>query len=94
MATQNVETDLDITNGARGTIFLSPDEPVILQLHTTIKLQHVPLYVLVKLSRTRATQLEGLEYVILVEPTSRTPEYTGSSTCHRGKVNTRTVKRC
>ena len=55
MVTQNVQTDLDITNGACSTIvdiILSPEEPVVSQLHTTIKLQHVPLYVLVKLSQT------------------------------------------
>ena len=38
MAMQNIETDLDIMNGAHGTIFLTPDEPLILQLHATIKL--------------------------------------------------------
>ncbi|KIJ66821.1 hypothetical protein HYDPIDRAFT_64369, partial [Hydnomerulius pinastri MD-312] len=57
MVTQNIETDLDITNGAHGTIvdiLLSPDEPPITKLKPVIQLQHLPLYILVKLNRTRA----------------------------------------
>jgi hypothetical protein len=76
MVTQNVETDLDITNGACGTIIdilLHPDEPVITEIKPIIKLRFLPLYVLIKLNRTRATQLPGLdESVILVEPAPKT----------------------
>ena len=72
MVTQNVETDLDITNGARGTvvdIWLNPDEPPISTEQPLIKLKYMPLYILVKLERTRATQLQDLEEsVIPVEP--------------------------
>ena len=75
MVTENVETDLDITNGARGTIIdimLSPDEPVVSDLHATIKLQQLLVCILVKLNRTWATQLDGLEgSTIPVEPATR-----------------------
>jgi hypothetical protein len=73
MVTSNVETDLDITNGARGTIVdivLHPDEPEVVD-GTIVKLKHLPSYILVKLSRTRASKLEGLdESIIPIEPTS------------------------
>jgi len=56
MVTQNVETDLDITNGVRGTIvgiILHPDEPISRETeHTELKLQNLPLYILVKMGRT------------------------------------------
>ena len=65
MVTQNVETDLDITNGARGTIvgiILHPDEPMISNAEAqTVKLQRLPIYMLAKLDRTRATQLAGFK---------------------------------
>ena len=51
--TSNVQTDLDITNGARGTIVdivLHPDEPLIDE--NIIPLKYLPLYILVKLSHT------------------------------------------
>ena len=71
MVTDNIETDLDITNGARGEIvdiILHPDEPPIGDL-PVIKLRCMPSYILVKLTRTRATPLEGLQNsVILIEP--------------------------
>ncbi|EIM85734.1 uncharacterized protein STEHIDRAFT_27417, partial [Stereum hirsutum FP-91666 SS1] len=56
MVTTNVETDLDITNGARGTvvgIVLHEAEPPIGD-GDVIHLQHQPAYILVKLDRTRA----------------------------------------
>jgi ATP-dependent exoDNAse (exonuclease V) alpha subunit len=71
MVTDNIETDLDITNGARGEIvdiILHPDEPPIGN-SPVVHLQYVPSYVLVKLTRTRAAPLEGLqENVIPIEP--------------------------
>jgi len=75
MVTQNVETDLDITNGAQGTvtsIVLHPDEPSISARETGhVELQNLPLYILVKLDQTRVTQLAGLdECVIPVEKVS------------------------
>ena len=46
MVTRNVETDLDITNGTRGTIvdiLLHPEEPVITILEPRIHLKHLSL---------------------------------------------------
>lgn len=72
MLTNNIETDLDMTNGARGEIIgitLHPDEPRIDKAECTVQLKNMPIYILVKLTRTRATRLEGLEdCVIPVEP--------------------------
>jgi hypothetical protein len=74
MVTQNVETDSDITNGARdtiGDIILHPDEPLLPDTNT-VELVHILAYILVKLNRTRVTQLEGLQQsVIPVQPTSK-----------------------
>jgi len=71
MVTMNVEMDLNITNIARGTIvdiILHPDEEYSKDKQEVV-LKHVPLYILVKLDRTRATPLKGLEEeVIPVEP--------------------------
>ena len=71
MVTDNIETDLDITNGVRGEIvdiILHPDEPPIANL-PVIHLRYVPMYILVKLTCTRATALEGLQdNVIPIEP--------------------------
>ncbi len=62
MVTSNLATDLDITNGARGAIhkiILHPDEPSLPD-SPLVKLTYLPSYILVKLNRTRATQLSGL----------------------------------
>jgi len=71
MVTTNVETDLDITNGAQGTIvdiILHPDEEYSKDKQEVV-LKHVPLYLLVKLDCTCATPLKGLEEgVIPVKP--------------------------
>ena len=64
IVTQDVVTDLDIMNGARGTIIdicLHPDEPFICDLQPTIELKYLPLCVLVKLDHTCTSQLTGLE---------------------------------
>lgn len=95
MVTQNVETDLDITNGARGTIIdilLHADEPPIAPINGVVRLKYLPSYVLVKLDRTRTSPLPGLDpSIIPVEAVSKshrirykTPEGTDVS---------RTVKR-
>ncbi|KIM60951.1 hypothetical protein SCLCIDRAFT_123157, partial [Scleroderma citrinum Foug A] len=58
MVTQNVKMDLDITNGAHGTIvdiWLNPDEPPISTVQPLIQLKYMPVCILVKLERTRAT---------------------------------------
>ena len=55
MVTQNVVTDLDITNGARGTIvdiWFHPEEHAITELRPSIKLKHLPVCILVELDRT------------------------------------------
>ncbi|KIK16994.1 hypothetical protein PISMIDRAFT_112290 [Pisolithus microcarpus 441] len=75
MVTQNVETDLDITNGARGVvvdILLHPEEPPLSPTHGVQHLKHMPSYVLVKLARMRTSHLPGLEpSVIPVEPVTK-----------------------
>ena len=96
MVTQNVVTDLDITNGARGTIvniWLHPEEPAITDLKTLIKLKHLLVCILVELDRTRTSQLTGLEErIIPVEPASHT--YRISCQGSKGNIITRTVCRC
>jgi hypothetical protein len=94
MVTTNIETDLDIANGARGEIvdiILHPDEP---ELPDTpiVTLTRLPAYLLVKLTRTRATQLEGLEEAVIpVEPGS--VKFQIKVKGMGGKVMTRTVTR-
>lgn len=93
MVTQNVETDLDITNGARGTIvdiWLHPEEPPFNQQQPITKLKYVLVCILVKLDRTCATQLNDLEEsVIPVEPTCKPYRITCQTA--EGKYVTRTV---
>ena len=95
MVTQNVVTDLDITNGARGTIvdiWLHPDEPPICDLQPTIELKYLPPCVLVKLDHTCTSQLTGLEErVIPVEPAMQS--YRISCQGSEGNAITRTVRR-
>ena len=73
MVTNNLQTDLDITNGARGTIvdiLLCRDEPP-LEEDSTVTLKYLPECVLVKLDRTRAAALPQLgEGVIPIQPVS------------------------
>ncbi len=71
MVTSNIQTDLDLANGARGVIVgivLHPDEPPAGE-GCVVRLQHVPSYVLVKMHRTRASKLDDLDDgVVPVEP--------------------------
>ena len=94
MVTQNVETDLDITNGARGTItglVLHPDEPPISN-ESIVTLKHLPAFIYVKLNRTRATQLQGLpDSVIPVETIMKTFQIKVKTP--KGKDVNRTVRR-
>ena len=73
MVTNNLQTDLDITNGARGVvvdILLNRGEPP-LEEGSTVTLKHLPECVLVKLDRTRAAALPHLgEGVIPIRPVS------------------------
>ncbi|KAG9093514.1 hypothetical protein FS749_014258 [Ceratobasidium sp. UAMH 11750] len=76
MVTLNVETDLDIANGTRGEIVdivLNPDEPPFDATSTVVTLQHLPLYILVKLARhTHAINLPHLEAgVVPIVPASK-----------------------
>lgn len=72
MVTENVETELDIANGARGVIeeiVLNSDADIQEDVGGLVTLKRLPLYVLVKMDRTRASKLEGLaENVIPIEP--------------------------
>ena len=64
MVTSNIETELDIANGARGKvvdIMLDKREPAHSEKDCRVKLQYPPVYVLVKLNRTKARVLEELE---------------------------------
>ena len=73
MVTSNLQTDLDITNGARGVIediLLNRDEPP-LEVGSIVTLKFLPECVLVKLDRTRAAALPHLgEGVIPIQPVS------------------------
>ncbi|KAJ6479041.1 hypothetical protein C8R45DRAFT_762088, partial [Mycena sanguinolenta] len=56
LVTSNIETDLDLANGARGdivNIILAPEEPPI-GSGPIVQLQKLPAHIFVKLSRTRA----------------------------------------
>ena len=74
MVTSNIETNLDVTNGAQGeiiNIILHPDEPPLGD-DPIVTLQHLPSYILVKLKRTCTERLEGLDKgVIPVEVAPR-----------------------
>jgi len=62
MVTTNVEMDLDVTNNARREIvdiILHPDKPPVGD-GPVVKLKYLPAYILVKLTHTQATQLDGL----------------------------------
>jgi hypothetical protein len=89
MVTENLETDLDITNGARGRItgiVLDPDEPPLAD-GAVVHLQHLPLYILVKLDRTKASQLASLENgVVPIEPRSTSMKFTVEE---NGQINRR-----
>ena len=67
----NLETELDITNGARGTItdvILDPRESCRDQ-SPVCRLQYLPKYILVRLERTKISHLSQLDdNVIPIEP--------------------------
>jgi hypothetical protein len=93
MVTRNLDTDLDITNGARGTvteIVVESEDSMSADEHNTIHLHSPPTYILVKLDKTRATQLEGLDNnVIPIEPLSKSFRIS----VQEEKLTTRTVTR-
>lgn len=69
MVTLNIHTDLDVANGVRGVIegiVLDEREHQISTKETlTIHLRYPPRYVLVRLLRTKAPHLQGLEQNII-----------------------------
>lgn len=83
MVVQNIDTDLDLTNGACGTIvdivyakLLHPDEPPIKGDQTVVNLKFLPLYILVKLDRTWIASLEGLDKnVVPIQAPAKLCEY-------------------
>ena len=73
MITHNIQTDLDLANGARGIIegiVLDERERIIASTEThSIHLRYPPRYILVKLHHTKAPSFEGLpQNVIPIEP--------------------------
>ena len=94
MVTQNVETGLDVTNGARGEIVymvLHPDEPAIGD-EPLVRLKYLPNYILVKLNRTRATQLDVHEASVIPVEVS-TKMFRINIQGPDGKNTSRTVRR-
>ena len=75
MITTNIEVEHDITNGARGEIvdiLLHPDEPAI-PPNAIVNLKYLPVYILVKMIRTRAPLLDNLgDKVVPIEFASQT----------------------
>ncbi len=94
LVTSNLETDLDLTNGARGEIIdiiLDPDESAV-GTDGVVHLKYLPVYVLVRMERTRVSQLPGLDPgVIPVEPMTTTMQIKLGT--HAGKEIKRTVRR-
>ncbi|KAF8433225.1 hypothetical protein L210DRAFT_3412351, partial [Boletus edulis BED1] len=69
MVTFNVETDLDVANGSQGEIsgiVLAQDEACETRSSSgVVELSQMPAYVLVKMQRTKAKRLDGLEEGVL-----------------------------
>ncbi|KAH7904529.1 hypothetical protein BJ138DRAFT_1019029, partial [Hygrophoropsis aurantiaca] len=72
----NVETDLDVANGACGEVIeivLDERETAFDPSKLFVELEYPPTYVLIRLMRTKADQLEGLEKGVLpLTPMERT----------------------
>ncbi|THH04757.1 hypothetical protein EW146_g10090, partial [Bondarzewia mesenterica] len=94
MVTTNLTTDLDLTNGARGEIMgvvLHPDESAI-SSGPVINLQRMPLFILVKMQRTRTQKLISLdERVVPIEPSMQSIRI--SMTGPDGKPMTKAIQR-
>ncbi|VDC07039.1 unnamed protein product [Peniophora sp. CBMAI 1063] len=62
MVTFNVETELDLANGARGTVYkiLLHEEEVVAPNARRVRLQYMPRCILIQLDRTRVPPLPGL----------------------------------
>ena len=76
MVTFNVSTDLDVANGAHGVIVdivLDGHEEINSDSSQTINLQHPPIYILVRMIRTKAHTLEDLKNGVLpITPLTKT----------------------
>jgi ATP-dependent exoDNAse (exonuclease V) alpha subunit len=76
MVTFNVDTELDVANGARGEvkeIILDERESKFCTTKPIVELDYPPAYVLIKLNRTKAKTLERLENGVLpLTPLQRT----------------------
>jgi len=94
MVTQNVKTDLDIANGAQGTIvdiWLDLNELLLALQQPLIKLKYLPVCILMKLEWTRTSRLKDLEEsVIPVKPTYK--PYRISCQTNEGTIVTHTVR--
>ena len=67
LVTNNIETDLDMTNGAWGTIVdivLHLDEPPLGD-ELIVHLKYLPSYLLMKLSRTCVSKLDRLDDAVI-----------------------------
>jgi PIF1-like helicase len=75
MVTFNIRTDLDVSNGSRGEIvdIVLDERESTLPNESIVRLTYPPLYVLVRLTRTKASALEGLaQGIIPITPIERT----------------------
>ncbi|KAI5824427.1 hypothetical protein K523DRAFT_356856 [Schizophyllum commune Tattone D] len=88
LVARNLATDLEVTNGARGVIVdivLDPDEPDT-PSGSVVHLKYLPQYVLVKLDRTQAGKLEGLEEgVIPITPIELSRQIAGETIALKGR---------
>ena len=90
MVTNNLQTDLDIMNGACGIItdiILNPDEPP-LEEGAVVTLKYLPECILVKLSCTRAAALPNLEEGVI--PIKHVSTKTQIHICGKSWTMTRT----
>ena len=75
MVTSNVETDLDITNRARGEIIqiiLDDKETSCSSSQSIVHLQYPPVYILIKMTSSKVARLKGLhDKVISLIPIER-----------------------
>lgn len=93
LVTGNLQTDLDVTNGARGElvdVVLDPREPPLGDSEI-VTLQYLPAYILVKMKKTRASRLE--DHVIPLEAVDVTMQITMKSQAGEHKTVKRTVHR-
>ncbi|PSS32204.1 hypothetical protein PHLCEN_2v2028 [Hermanssonia centrifuga] len=94
LVTNNLETDLDLTNGARGEVVgitLDSDEPPT-SATSVVHLKKLPAFILVKMARTRASQLAGLPAAVVPVETVTTT-FSIKLFTREGKSFQRTVHR-